>query len=76
MVQFVSGGFDVHHDPDTEGLRALDVELTSAQKGHVAKPDGPGGGGRDHRVDVVGGGEQHRNNVGVVDAIAGQHGFQ
>ena len=76
VVKLLSGGFDVHHDPDTTGLCALDVELTGAQEGHVAKPDGPGGSGREHRVHVVGGREQHGNNVGVLDAIAGQHGFQ
>ena len=40
---------------------------------HVAEPDRAGRGGREHRVDVVGGGEEDADEVVVVDAVALEH---
>ena len=62
---------EVHAGPGcSSGRGPVDVELPGADQRHVAQPDLAGRRGREHRVDVVGGGEQHADQVVVVDAVA------
>jgi hypothetical protein len=60
----------VHHDPDAARLRPIYVELPGAKQRDVPEPRSASGGCGEHRMDVVGGREQHRDNVRMVYPVA------
>ena len=69
-------GGQVHEDADTAGCRALDVQLSRAEKRKIAEAQRSGGRRREHGVEVVGSGEDDADDVVVVDAVAFEHLLQ
>src|SRR5690606_748076 len=78
VVQLAAGpvGVQVDEHSDAAGRPALDVELARADERHVAEAELAGGLGREGRVDVVGGGEQHADEVVVPDPVALEERFE
>ncbi len=64
---------EVHQDTDAALRGTGDVELASADHGHVAQADGARRSGREQRVHVVGSREHDTHQVVVVDPVAGEH---
>ena len=50
-----------------------DVELAGTDQRHIAEAGMPGRGRRERGVEVVGGGEQHTDDVLMIDTVAFDH---
>ncbi len=73
VVQLLDRRLDVHQDPYTAGLHPYDVQLPGAQQRDVTETDLAGGGGREHRMNVVGRREKYGNDVLVLEAVGLDH---
>ena len=60
-------GLQMQQDPDAQRCRAVYLELTSAQQRDIAEAERARCLSRKARVDVIGGGEDHRDDVVVID---------
>jgi hypothetical protein len=65
----------MYENPDASGRAPVDVQFSGAQQGNVAETDGPGRRGGKHGVQIVGGREDDRDQVGFVHVVFRQHGF-
>jgi hypothetical protein len=64
---------EVHQDTNGEGHPVGDLQLTGAEKRHVAEPERTGGGRRELLGEVVGGSEDDADKLVVGDRVAVEH---
>src|SRR4051794_28556075 len=61
---------DEHADDARQG--PLDGELARTQQRYIAEPDAACGGGRELGSEVVGRGEDHADQIVVIEAVPGE----
>ena len=63
----------MHHDPDAHRSGVHDVKLPSADQRNIAETSVARRSSRKGRMKIVSGGEQHADDVLMVDAVAIDH---
>ena len=76
MVERLTGpvGVEVHQDPDTARHGTVTASSRAQMSGTSPRPSERAAVAREHRGDVVGGGEKDADEVVVSDPVSLEHG--